>query len=220
MGKIYTFNDKIITINNKWCEEYVEPVDPYNPLGLPANTVRVRTSDGNVPARFPYSASETKYETATLVPGTTDVYDVYKSGTSFNQLLFASTNVIEVLGANTTGITNMSDMFGNESGFIVPLTSVALFDTSSVTTMDGMLAGCSSLTSVPLFDTSSVTNMSWMFNACRNVQSGALALYQQASSQANPPTYHDGTFSNCGSNTQTGAAELAQIPSSWGGTGA
>jgi uncharacterized protein (TIGR02145 family) len=28
MGKIYTFNDKIITINNKWCEEYVEPPAP------------------------------------------------------------------------------------------------------------------------------------------------------------------------------------------------
>lgn len=28
MGKIYTFNDKIITINNKWCEEYVEPTPP------------------------------------------------------------------------------------------------------------------------------------------------------------------------------------------------
>jgi len=29
MGKIYTFNDKIITINNKWCEEYVEPTPLY-----------------------------------------------------------------------------------------------------------------------------------------------------------------------------------------------
>ena len=28
MSKIYTFNDKIVTINNKWCEEYVEPVPP------------------------------------------------------------------------------------------------------------------------------------------------------------------------------------------------
>ena len=28
MSKIYTFNDKIVTINNKWCEEYVEPTPP------------------------------------------------------------------------------------------------------------------------------------------------------------------------------------------------
>lgn len=28
MGKIYTFNNKIVTLNNKWCEEYVEPTPP------------------------------------------------------------------------------------------------------------------------------------------------------------------------------------------------
>lgn len=220
MSTVYTLNGKVLknSANDKWLIKKEGP--DYNPLGLPPNTVRVRTSDGNVPARFPYSASVTTYETATLVPGTTDVYDVYKSGTSFNSFLCSSDNVIEVLGANTTGITNMNNMFGNESGFIVPVTSVALFDTSSVTDMGGMFTGCSSLTSIPLFDTSSVTNMSWMFNQCTNVQTGALALYQQASSQTNPPSSHSGTFSNCGSNTQTGASELAQIPSSWGGTGA
>ena len=59
MGKIYTFNNKIVTINNKWAEEYESPapVDPYNPLGLPANTIRVRTSDGNAPNK----SSSTSY---------------------------------------------------------------------------------------------------------------------------------------------------------------
>jgi len=54
-----------------------------------------------------------------------------------------------------------------------------------------------------------------MFYQCTNVQSGALALYQQASSQTTPPTSHNQTFYNCGSNTTTGSAELAQIPSGW-----
>lgn len=185
MGKIYTFNDKIITINNKWCEEYVEPtpVDPWNPLNLPANTVRVRTSDGNAPNK----GSITSYETATLVSGTSDTYDVYKSGTNLGNMLRESTNVTEILGANTTGVTNMTSMF---------------FD-------------CSSLTNIPLFDTSSVTSTDNMFYRCTEVETGALALYQQLSSQANPPTYHFTTFYNCGSNTTTGAAELAQIPSNW-----
>jgi hypothetical protein len=57
--------------------------------------------------------------------------------------------------------------------------------------------------------------MNYMFGECVNVQSGALALYQQASTQTNPPSNHGGTFYNCGSNTTTGAAELAQIPSDW-----
>ena len=182
------------------------PVDPYNPLGLPPNTVRVRTSDGNAPYK-----DAAQYETATLVAGTSDVYDVYKSGTSFNSLCYSSYNILEVLGANTTGITDMAYMFSVCSY----LTNVPLFDTSSVTDMRNMFQGCMYLTSVPLFDTSNVTNMKDTFSNCSSVQSGALALYQQASTQANPPTNHSYTFYDCGSDTTTGAAELAQIPSSW-----
>lgn len=209
-NKIIYINNKKATINGSWL--MLDPgLDPYNPLNLPANTVRVRTSDGNVPIK----ANGASYETYTLVPGTSDVYDVYKSGTDFRYLLFKSTNVIEVLGANTSNVLNMSYMFCDCSH----LTSVPLFDTSKVMRMVDMFEGCSTLQSVPLLDTSKVTDMDLMFANCTNVQSGALALYQQASTQATPPTYHDSTFYRCGSNTQTGADELAQIPSSWGGTG-
>lgn len=203
---VYTYNDKVLknVATDKWLKA---PPDPYNPLGLPPNTVRVRTNNGSAPTK----GSSTTYDTATLVPGTTDVYDVFKSGTNFNQFLRQSTNVVEVLGANTTGITDMSYMlFGCTS-----ITAVPLFDTSSVTNMYMMFDMCSSLTSIPLFNTSSVTNMGYMFYYCSNVQSGALALYQQASSQTTPPSNHDRTFGNCGSSTTTGTAELAQIPSDW-----
>jgi len=61
--------------------------------------------------------------------------------------------------------------------------------------------------------------MSFMFRNCYAVESGALALYRQASTQANPPTYHTNTFKDCGKDTVTGAAELASIPASWGGLG-
>ena len=128
------------------------------PIVLPAGTVRVRTSDGNPPVK----SSMASYETATLVEGTTDVYDVYKSGTSFYRLLVNSSNVTEVLGANTTGITDMSQMFSHCSN----LTAVALFDTSSVTDISSMFDLCTALTSVPLFDTSSVTNMYGLFSSC------------------------------------------------------
>lgn len=231
-------------------------LDPYNPLNLPSNTVRVRTNDGKVPYKLD---SDTRYETATLVPGTNDVYDVYKSGTSFLWLFQHSKNIVEVLGANTNGITNMNGMF--EDCF--NLTTVPLFNTSKVTLMGGMFEGCSSLTTIPLFDTSNVTNtcamfsyctslthipllntskvtntgdmflnctsltivpllntskvtlMATMFKGCINVETGALALYQQASSQTTPPSNYKWAFCDCGSNTQTGAAELAQIPDDW-----
>ena len=57
--------------------------------------------------------------------------------------------------------------------------------------------------------------MYYTFYNCYSVQSGALALYQQASTQATPPTDHRNTFTDCGINTQTGSAELAQIPNDW-----
>lgn len=210
---IYTTNNKIWKLDNKWVNkpDVVPPAPP-----IPSNTVRVRTSDGEVPIKKSAAGHTTSYETATLVSGTTDVYDVYKSGNDFSNLLYNSRNVIEVLGANTTGITNMYYMFYNCSS----LTTIPLFDTSSVTNMGYMFNYCTSLTTIPLFDTSSATITGLMFDSCYNVQSGALALYQQMSSQTNPPGSHDRTFDRCGSNTQTGSAELAQIPSDWGGTGA
>ena len=252
------FNGVEATLYHNGIKIWPEGPDPYNPLNLPPNTVRVRTNDGLVPYKS-NGASSATYETATLVEGTSDVYDVYKSGTDFSFLFQMSNNIVEVLGANTAGITDMSAMFD----YCTSLTSVALFDTSSVTdmrilfrecssltsvplfetssvtNMEDMFYNCSSLTtvplfntssvtnmqymfyrcsslaSVPLFDTSSVTNMEYMFYNCKKVQSGALALYQQASTQANPPTSHTKTFNNCGSNTTTGAAELAQIPDDW-----
>lgn len=204
MDKLLKFNNKLIKSGNRIIRK---AIDPLNPLNLPPNTVRVRTSDDNVP----YKARLTSYETATLVPGTSDVYDVYKGGTSLDRLFRDSVNVIEVLGANTSNVISMENMFYG----CTALQSVPLFDTSKVTDMDYMFIYCEQLTTLPLFDTSNVRDMWATFEKCYNVQSGALALYQQASSQANPPSKHNRTFLQCGSNTQTGAAELAQIPNNW-----
>jgi surface protein len=234
--KIFAFDNKILALNNKWLREnpYVPPVDPYNPLGLPALTIRVKVASGS-------SAPSPTNATVTAVQGQTDVYDICTANSArlndWSGLLY-SANIIEVLGANATGVTIMRETFDS----CTALTSVALFDTSTVATMNYTFNNCTSLTSVPLFDTSNVIYMNCMFSYCEalttiplfdtskvidmdsmfeectNVQSGALALYQQASTQANVPS-HDFTFYNCGSNTITGAAELAQIPDDWGGTG-
>lgn len=224
------FTDKIFVIDLE------NLPDPLNPLHLPSNTVRVRTNDGNAPVIDMGKATHATYDTAVLVPGTTDVYDVYKSGSSFENLFYWSINIVEVLGANSKGITNMQYMFKNCEAFTTISTvfdtssvtnmlgmfhncelllSVPLFDTSNVTSMRAMFEFNYELTSIPLFNTSKVTDMDSMFAFCNKVQSGALALYQQASSQSNPPTSHNNTFYNCGKDTETGAAELAQIPYEW-----
>ena len=186
--------------------------DPYNPLRLPSHTIRIKFEPGNTPSSF-------LGDSQTLVDANENIWDIYKSSNDWSSLFAGYTTrfyLLSVLGANTTGVTDMSSMFDNCS----VLTSVSLFDTSSVTNMAGMFVSCGALTSVPLFDTSSATNTSGMFYGCSNVQSGALALYNQASTQTNPPASHTDMFLNCGSGTTSGAAELAQIPVSWGGTGA
>lgn len=203
MSTVYTLNGKVLknSANDKWLAK--KYVDPYNPLGLPSGVFRIQVNTDTWQGA----------QTATLVPGTSDTYDVqdFLSTTNWNK-----SSAIKILGANTTGVTSMRFTFSNCTN----LTEVSLFDTTACTSIESMFAGCSSLISIPLFNTSNVTVMVMTFSGCVNVQSGALAIYQQASSQANPPSAYSGCFSNCGRDTVTGAAELAQIPSSWGGTGA
>lgn len=112
---------------------------------------------------------------------------------------------------NTSKVSTMARMFYN----CFALSSVPLFDTSNVEPIGLMFMNCTALTSIPLYNTNKVTTMDRMCCNCYNVQSGALALYQQASTQANPPSDHTLTFYNCGVSSRTGSAELAQIPSDW-----
>ena len=198
----YTINNKLMMNSNG----KLIGIDPYNPLNLPQGTIRVRTNDGQPPKYLNYKG----YDSATLVSGTTDVYDVFKSGDSFGAILDHSYNLVEILGGNTYNVTNITYMFY----YCPSLSSVSLFDTRNVTAMEEAFHDCSSLSSVPLFDTRNVINMNRKFLRCVNVQSGALALYQQASSQATIPS-HSYTFAHCGVDTETGSAELAQIPSDW-----
>lgn len=134
--------------------------------------------------------------------------------TTMERMLYGCTSITSVPRYNTSNVTNMREML---SGCGNLLTS-PVFDTSNVTDMYHMYSECKKLKAVPLLNTSKVTNMNAMFYYCLQVERGALALYQQASSQQNPPAYHGMTFTSCGVLTTTGTAELAQIPRSWGGT--
>ena len=183
------------------------PPDPYNPLNLPPYTIRLKFNNGVTPTF--------SYGTAVQVSSSPNVWDLTYQNSNWQYLVSSQTRLIEVLGANTSSVTVMDDMFAGCD----ELTSLSLFDTSAVTNMKNMFYQCTSLTSVPLFNTRSATDVVSMFYGCENVESGSLSLYQQMSTQAVPPSATDYCFTNCGSNTVTGQAELAQIPSSWGGLG-
>lgn len=92
----------------------------------------------------------------------------------------------------------------------------ANFDTTNAKGISNLFSGCTSLKEVPLLNTAYLTDMSNAFNGCVSVEAGALALYTQASTQANPPTSYGDCFKDCGS--VGNPSELAQIPTSWGGT--
>ena len=133
-------------------------------------------------------------------------------GTIAAQRLFAGCpNLTSVALFDTSSITNGASMFDTCSSLI----SVPLFDFSNVTNTQNMFRDCAALSYIPAFVLSSVDNCRDMFNGCRNVQSGALAVYNQLVATVTASFKYAGTFKNCGADTVTGAAELAQIPSDW-----
>ena len=226
--KVNVVNDYAVDAIPVWFASNGDtPVPPGPEPTLPPYTIRLKYKQGITPT---FSRG-----TGVLYDAEQNIWDLTCEDSNWSNLLQNHSDLLEVLGANTTGVTsmyymfvgcssltsvslfdtshvsNMNNMFNNCSS----LTSVPLFNTSNVSNMTSMLFKCTSLTTVPLFDTSNVDGMNLMLQNCYNVESGALALYQQASTQANPPTYHYGTFRDCGRDTETGAAELAQIPADW-----
>lgn len=166
-----------------------------------------------------------------------DTTNVINMGTMFDDC----PSLITVPKFNTSNVKSMKYMFWQAETAEGALTSVPLFDTHNVSSMEYMFTRCHSLLYVPEFDTSNVINMNHMctdchslsavpnlninkvttmdyaFAGCYVVQTGALNLYNKASNKPTPP-HHSNTFYYCGNETQTGSAELAQIPTSWGGT--
>lgn len=143
------------------------------------------------------------------VPNTTSLNSAFKAG---NNQTSNFTHVGQIV--TSSALTDVEQMFYGAHNMI----EAPYFETSGVRMMKSILYNCSSIKSIPLYHTDSVTNVDTAFRYCYNVESGALAMYQQLSSLANTPG-HSNTFLGCGRDTTTGAAELAQIPSSWGGTG-
>ena len=63
-----------------------------------------------------------------------------------------------------------------------------------------------------------LTNVNSVFIGASNVAAGALDQYTYWSTYNTSISNHSATFKDCGSNSQTGLAELNQIPVGWGGT--
>lgn len=222
----------------------------YNPLNLPPYTIRLLYKDGVEP--------EFTWGTLVQVSESPNIWDLTFNQSDWSTLVGGHSDLLKVLGGNTSGVTN----FGYTFASCLSLTDVEIFDMSDATDLGGTFSGCTSLKNLPLFDThnvehlyhtfydcwslehvplfdtsscksfnatfyqcgslkeiplfntSKVEDMNYTFIRCTNVESGALALYNQLSSLPTVPS-HSYTFNRCGQDTTTGAAELAQIPSDW-----
>lgn len=151
MSKILSFNNKLLA----------------NPSGsqllgretLPPYTIRLRYRENTTPVRHQGRIVQ--------VSETPNVWDLTYENSDWTSLLVQENNLIEVIEANTKGVTNMSYLFRECSS----LATICLFNTSSVTNMQGMFYYCTALIGdIPLFDTRNVTDMSYMFYNCSYIE--------------------------------------------------
>lgn len=167
--------------------------DPYNPLHLPPYTLRCRFTNGYTPtqgtARVQVSSSPNIWDI------TKDTFSVDFNGVTWGGLFYdfnqytGCAQLLEVLGANATGVVNMQGVFEDCSS----LTSVVTFDASSARNCWGMFEDAASLVNAP--DLS--------LDSCRTVGS----MFYRCFSLVNPPnltntsgiTTWAGLFSNCSS---------------------
>jgi len=138
---------------------------------------------------------------------------------------FSSATHISYLFYNTALETIPNFDFGNATRatstfrFCRNLKSLPNLNLSKIKTALGFISDCSSLTAIPqcMYSLTSVTDVTYILDGCVNIASGILDFYNFLSTKQVTVTDHDYAFRNCGSNTVTGAAELAMIPQSWGG---
>ena len=197
-----------------------------NPLGLPAFTVRCKFSSGYTP---------TQGVSRVCVDQTNNIWDVtldnYQGMVEFQ--FDTCIELLEILGGNLADATMTTGLFCD----CINLTKIHSLDIHNSQRLVSMFSGCSSLTDLPklVVGEASLTQLfknctglrkipefvfkgnlffsDEAFEGCINVESGILRLYNQIKNM--PSFSHENFFKDCGTNTQSGQAELNQIPEDW-----
>lgn len=154
-------------------------------------------------------------------------YLCYRGAKRLNSVALFDTSHLEcagyMFGANArsamTRLTNLpnfdfssiNDLYDKDN--VPSSTWTSMKGLSNFSTGNGILTSVPNIT-LPIDNTVTVTNM---FYNCKYVESGALTLYNKFVTSGWQGS-HGSCFKYCGSSTTTGAAELAQIPTGWGGT--
>lgn len=130
--------------------------DIINALGLPPYTIRVRYPEGVDPRNI---SATTRRGTWTQVSAVPNIWDRTWVDPDWSYLFDHDRQVIEVIDANTTGVTNMDYMFYFTSTLDAGNFSRTVnFDTSAVTTVEEMYGLVQCNQPLPHYDLHNVTN--------------------------------------------------------------
>lgn len=169
---------------------------------------------------YQLSSSPNRWMCCDSSPNDTSFTNKFYSGFVSSDL-FASAGGVDIIWADFTGKASTSYMFADTS-----VKSVGRwYNTSALTAASNEYASMRSMfrntliTAIPSAmpaPTGEWSYVDYMFNGCTAVASGIVAYYNKlvAAKGSNRWTI-TGCFRDCGSGTTSGAAELAQIPSSW-----
>lgn len=228
------YNNRTLTYNNRWLNETMIPID------LPPNTVRLRYADGvilSADSRFPDV-------TLTQISSIPNIWDLTNTDNNWWRLLSDYTGygsgLLEIIGANVSGVDSLTGLcYGCKSlykvcnlnltgvfavtamfGGCINLTQVGSINMSGVQLMNDMFNGCKQLPVIPnitLPSYKSDNNCYQMFYACYKVSSGITNLYNRLRYVIDTSSVGNylSCFHDCGRDSPTGSAELAQIPVKW-----
>ena len=161
-----------------------------------------------------YFARVTRYYDSTYSKYAGNIFDLLQS---FKYTEF-SIEDITVHGDLQTWDFSPVTLSGNDCIYLTDISDTAVNTLNSYHPTYSKFTGLPMLTKIPAFDLSTVSGAGSLFTNNPNVKSGILDAYNQLLTVPKAVSSHSNCFTNCGSNTETGAAELAQIPTGWGGT--
>lgn len=188
------------------------------------------------PVAYPYLTFE--FTESSFTPTTSLLFTPYRSICEWKQVSSSpnvwNLEIHEWIVDTQQNITGLSFLFSTSnsgvSGYLTPsnlgggtckLIGSGNFDVRLngliCESFDRMFNYCYGLTSIVPIQCSNVVNVGGMFAHCTEITGGALDQYNWFNTYGINITNHSGTFTSCGSNTQTGLAELNQIPVGWGG---
>lgn len=225
------FGNDIIKYDNEWLNAEAEPP-------IVGNTFRIMFSDSSYDPRTDTPDSE--YFTATQVSSNPNIWDitqtarwptwegVFRTNPSNNGYNFNSLNgTFDIIGyGNELYLMSCYETFEGSKlrrCCYFPLNTIN--DQFSVIT--STFRDCVYLTELPNLNYSEATSahgpgepleeydISQIYYGCVNVESGILREYNKLAALFPNYSVNGYPFRNCGSNTITGSAELAQIPSNW-----